>query len=490
MDRPSGAGIRRLERFTGRSLAGLLVVLGLGAGFGLLLMLVRLEWGPLHRVDRGAAASLNDVVSENKLLVTVLKAISMLGGGGILVWLVVVVAASMLIRRQLRLAIYLVVTGLGASMLDPSLKLIVGRLRPVVDVPVESAPGNSFPSGHALGSMVVYGAVLLVFLPVVSRRMRPVLIGVMTTIVVLVGFTRVALGVHYISDVLAGWVLGMAWLGATGYAFRLWRREAGDRARPVKEGMEPEAAENITPAPEEQHVLPHPRSGVAEILTGFVLVFGVLFVVGEFFSQQIWGFDAAIPKWLAEQRNPDRTAVSWWLSKLGDTQSIVAVALLFCPLAVATLRRWRPAVFVALVMIGEGSLFLLVSRAVGRDRPEVEQLDGSLPTSSFPSGHIAATICLYTAMALVVMPCTRRWWRWLFVAAAIVMPLLVILSRLYRGMHYPTDVLGALLLSTLWIGLLWWVVKPSAPDRPEAEGDDSSSSDQASRPLTVSGARA
>ena len=59
------------------------------------------------------------------------------------------------------------VTGVGALLLDPSLKLLVGRLRPIVDVPVASAPGNSFPSGHALGSMVAYGALLLVFLPAV-----------------------------------------------------------------------------------------------------------------------------------------------------------------------------------------------------------------------------------------------------------------------------------------------------------------------------------
>ena len=95
------------------------------------------------------------------------------------------------------------------------------------------------------------------------------------------------------------------------------------------------------------------------------------------------------------------------------------MSLVFCPLAVAWLRRWRPALFVALAMFGELTLFLASARAVSRDRPDVPHLDGSLPTSSFPSGHIAATICLYTAIAIIVMPRTDRWWRWLTVAAAI-----------------------------------------------------------------------
>lgn len=469
MDRAKVATLRPAEHFTGRSLVGLLVVAALGSGFGLLLMLVRFKWGPLYRVDHGVAERLNRIASAHPPFVTVLEAVTNLGGRPITVWLVVIIAVSMLIRGQRRLAAYLVVTGVGALMLDPSLKLIVGRLRPVVDVPVASAPGNSFPSGHALGATVAYGALLLIFLPVVSRRWRPFMIAGVAAIVVLVGFTRVALGVHYVSDVLAGWLLGLAWLGVTAYAFQLWRREVGKPVPPITEGIEPEAADEVAPAPREQHMLPRPRSGVAEILTGWVLIFGVLFVFGMFVSRYAKGtfiesVDTAIPRWFADHRTPALNGVSWWLSKAGDTHAILAVSLVFCPLAVAVLHRWRPALFVALAMFGELTLFLASARAVGRSRPDVPHLDGSLPTSSFPSGHIAATLCLYTAIVVIVMPRTDRWWRWLTIVAAIVMPLAVAVSRLYRGMHAPTDVMGAVLLSTMWIMLLWWVVRPDAAD--------------------------
>src|SRR5262249_11541170 len=141
---------------------------------------------------------------------------------------------------------------------------------PVVDVPVASAPGNSFPSGHALGSIVAYGSLLLVFLPAVPRRLRRVAIAVAAAIVVLVGFTRVALGVHYVSDVLAGWLLGVAWLTVPASAFRLGRREAGQPMPPITEGLAPEADDDVTPAPDEHRLLPHPFAGTAEILTGWV----------------------------------------------------------------------------------------------------------------------------------------------------------------------------------------------------------------------------
>nr|BFE69238.1 hypothetical protein GCM10020092_025390 [Actinoplanes digitatis] len=153
---------------------GLSAVVVIGLGFGLLLLLVRLRWEPLERLDRAVADGLNGLVAPYPPAVTVLEAVARLGGRPIMIWLVTVVVALLLIRRSFRLAVYLAVTGAGALLLDPSLKTLVGRLRPVVEAPVSAAPGNSFPSGHALGSMVVYGALLLVFLPAVApRRLQP-----------------------------------------------------------------------------------------------------------------------------------------------------------------------------------------------------------------------------------------------------------------------------------------------------------------------------
>jgi undecaprenyl-diphosphatase len=91
----------------------------------------------------------------------------------------------------------------------------------------------------------------------------------------------------------------------------------------------------------------------------------------------------------------------------------------------------------------------------------VAHLDGKLPTSSFPSGHVAATICLYAAIALFVFPRTRQWWRWLFVTAAALMPLWIAVSRMYRGMHHPTDLVGSVILAAGWLVAMVYFVRPN-----------------------------
>ena len=95
-----------------------------------------------------------------------------------------------------------------------------------------------------------------------------------------------------------------------------------------------------------------------------------------------------------------------------------------------------------------------------------------MPTSSFPSGHIAATLCLWVAIALVVTSRVDRWWRWVFVGLAVLMPSVVALSRMYRGEHHPTDALGACLLAACWVSVTYWTVRPSRPEAiPDADHD-------------------
>src|ERR671920_1938355 len=104
------------------------------------------------------------------------------------------------------------------------------------------------------------------------------------------------------------------------------------------------------------------------------------------------------------------------------------------PIALAVWRQWRPVLYIVLTMIGEVTLFLCAAAAVQRPRPPVEQLDGQMPTSSFPYGHIAATMCLWLAIAIVVMARVTGRWRWIAVVMAGLMPAGVALSRMYRGM--------------------------------------------------------
>jgi undecaprenyl-diphosphatase len=71
----------------------------------------------------------------------------------------------------------------------------------------------------------------------------------------------------------------------------------------------------------------------------------------------------------------------------------------------------------------------------------------------------------YIAIAILVIGHARGWWRWLFLVPAIAMPVLVAISRMYRGEHHPTDILGSLLFSALWLTATSALIKPSADHR-------------------------
>ena len=135
-----------------RTLAPLAVVTAAAFVFALLLVLVRLQWAPLESADHSAAARLNSLVAGHAVAIGIVKAVTWLGSSGVLWALIGMAAIVLAIRRRWRLAIYLLVTSAGVLTLDPVLKALVGRLRPVVAHPIAYGKGDSFPSGHALSA--------------------------------------------------------------------------------------------------------------------------------------------------------------------------------------------------------------------------------------------------------------------------------------------------------------------------------------------------
>ncbi len=172
--------------------------------------------------------------------------------------------------------------------------------------------------------------------------------------------------------------------------------------------------------------------------------------------------DHTIPHWFAAQRTATRNDWSAIASNLGGTLDILIVSAVACAVCFALTRRWRPVIFLVVVMLGELAEFLAVEIIVKRPRPDVTHLDSKLPTSAFPSGHMAATICLYVGIAILVIGHARGWWRYLFLIPAIVMPVMIAIARMYRGEHHPTDILASVLFAALWLTATTMLIKPNA----------------------------
>lgn len=212
--------------------------------FGLLLDQV-VRSGPLVRADTSAANDLHGWVRGSPGAVRALQVVSFLGSPP---WLTVIVVAAVVFtlrHRRVRLAVFLVATTVAGGLIDTAVKIAVDRDRPSLETPVATAHGQSFPSGHAMSSTVAYGALLLVLLPALPARARRPVIGLAAALVLSIGFTRLALGVHYITDVVGGFVLGLAWLAASTAAFSVWRVERGRPPVEPLEGLEPEAAADL-----------------------------------------------------------------------------------------------------------------------------------------------------------------------------------------------------------------------------------------------------
>lgn len=145
-------------------------------------------------------------------LTTFFKAVTELGNGIVLAG-VAAIAAYLLARRRLFAdALLMVLAYCGAEVLSYALKLGFRRDRPFFTDPLATANTYSFPSGHATVSLATYGALAFVLSRRVRGRERLAVLGAAAVLVSLIGFSRLYLGVHFLSDVIAGYSAGTAWV--------------------------------------------------------------------------------------------------------------------------------------------------------------------------------------------------------------------------------------------------------------------------------------
>lgn len=212
--------------------AGLLLVVGCSAAalFAVLTVLVLLSWRPLLDADLSTSSSLHRIALSHKTFTALMRAVS--DAGSTIAWVIIFipVLAWLAVRKLPRLAAFVLITAIGSSLLNNLMKLAVHRARPRLADPVAVAAGKSFPSGHSQAAIVGYAILLIVFLPVVRALWRPWLSGLAVLAVLVIGFSRIALGVHYLSDVTGAYLLGAAWLIGMLRASRGWRRRPDSAA--------------------------------------------------------------------------------------------------------------------------------------------------------------------------------------------------------------------------------------------------------------------
>lgn len=153
-------------------------------------------------------------------------------------------------------------------------------------------------------------------------------------------------------------------------------------------------------------------------------------------------WDVDVSQWFVEHRIPTLDDLTVAMSNVSDTVAVIGLAVVVGAL-LAWRHRWRDVLLLAGGLGLEAAVFITANALVRRPRPPVETVGEAPSTFSFPSGHVAATIVLWGCFALLLTPRVRSGLvRALIWSVPVVLTLAVGFSRVYRGMHFLTDVLA------------------------------------------------
>lgn len=199
----------------------------IGAGFALLLL--ALIWFGRELVEGDGAAVDHAIMLAMRVdghpvgpawLPSAMRDVTALGSSIVLTFIVLVAAIFLWLAGRLRTALLVVAASALGSLAVETIKALIGRPRPDLAGRLMEASSASFPSGHAALSAIVYLTLATLLFPVLpDRRIRWFVLAVALFLATVVGISRVYLGVHWPSDVVAGWAFGGAW------AMLWWRIE-------------------------------------------------------------------------------------------------------------------------------------------------------------------------------------------------------------------------------------------------------------------------
>ena len=168
--------------------------------------------GDLTALDSGLLRWMRGLTGEHGLAVDALRWITWLGNAPMLITVTALTCIGLLLTRRFGRATILLVGTLSGAGIVSLMKYVVARPRPVVVAHLTDYGDLSFPSGHAANSAIVYLAIAeLVAQLVPGLRLRAAILSAAMLLAIAIGLSRLFLGVHWPTDVLAGWVFGASW---------------------------------------------------------------------------------------------------------------------------------------------------------------------------------------------------------------------------------------------------------------------------------------
>jgi undecaprenyl-diphosphatase len=216
----------------------------------------------------------------------------------------------------------------------------------------------------------------------------------------------------------------------------------------------------LVPPDLERRTAPDRRTTVRGLLRGALAPGVVLWLAiagfGLLLAGPFKGWDRSesdLNRSLQDTRTRTWDSVTALWSHIGNTEIVIGVCILVVALVWWRTRRWWFAVIPAIAISLQATIFVTVSAVIGRPRPDVPHLDIAPPTSSYPSGHVGASVALYASLAIMATTIERTWLRRTVIGVCSLIPILVAYARLYRGMHHLSDVVVGAINGLVCAGL-------------------------------------
>jgi membrane-associated phospholipid phosphatase len=376
-------------------------------------------------------------------------------GKEIIILIGMILAIYFLYRHFWR-ELVMVLTGLGGgSLLWYFLSRYFDRPRPAAQLDVLVLRDPSFPGGSTLAAVLCYGLLAYLLVPKMPSRFWKWFVVVMLTLVIaFIGVSSLLLGSHYVTDIIAGYALGLAWAGLVYTLLEkiFWegtvRNQENSLKRTAFQGLRATGLFSSWP------------------IIGFsMIILGSLSFAALSYNLLAHGplvqLDLSVYKeLLAEAKAAPPSVNEIMLFGFFIGKEVVQVIVAILTLYFLYKRFWR-----------ELSM-LWISSAVGSvvwnfiiayfARPRPPEQTGLVITSipSFPSGHAMSALICYGFLAYLLIPrMPSRFWKWTVVIVTLLIVLFDGFSRIFQGGHYLTDVLAGYALGIAWAGLVYTLIE-------------------------------
>lgn len=347
--------------------------------------------------------------------------------------------------------------GLG-GLLWFALSRYFDRPRPPTQLDVLAITVPSFPSGHVMSAVLLYGLLAYLLIPKMPSRFWKWFVAILALFVIVwVGLSRLLIGGHYLSDVIAGYAVGIGWAGLV---YTLAERFFPREQTAISSVIEKSETEDTFPGLRAPGMFKRwPLLGVLLIVIGSISFAALGYSVMT--HSPLVQLDQSIYETLiakAKTAPPRINELMIFGFFLGKQVPIVIVTLL--SIYFLHKRYWRELAMI-LLSSGAGSfVWNFLVNYFARPRPAIQTGLTVRAIPSFPSGHTMSAIIVYGFLTYLLLPkMPSRFWKWTLVIAMAAIVLFDGFSRIFQGSHYLTDVLGGYALGIAWAALVYTVIE-------------------------------